>query len=378
MTKTSGKYILTGMKKVAIIVCAWPPQGGGIGNNAYYHALKLSQRGYPVTVFTPQVRQAEKGEGFVLKTLKTKIQLGKAGFMENLTNELKDFDIFHLYYPFFGSDLLVRKAKKKFPEKKLILHYEMDPVGKGIKRIIFFLYFKLFLGKMLEAADIIAVLSWDHARNSYLKKYIERFQNKFVEIPNGIDTKIFRPKGTVKEKKAVFAGGLDRAHYFKGVEVLIESFKNVLKQIPQAKLLIVGEGDSRKDYEKQAEEIKENVIFAGWVKNEDLPEYYSSSQVFVLPSTERTESFVIVIAEAQACGLPAIVSNWPGSRMTIQDNRTGFLVKPGDKNDLEEKIIKLLNNESLSQEMGERGRERAIELYDWEKITEKIIEIYEK
>lgn len=397
------------MKSVAIIVCAWPPQGGGIGNNAYYQAKILAQRGYQVGVFTPDFSGIVLAdENYALHNLKTFLHWGKAGFMIGLFSRLKDYSIIHLYYPFFGSDLLIWLYKKRHPQVKLVLHYEMDPIGEGIKKLIFFSYIKLFLGLIIKASDKVAVLSFDHAKNSYLAPYLSASPDKFAELPNGIDSSIFRPLPQdqelmilnnicVQDKVIIFVGGLDRQHYFKGVPILLQAFKKlpqnyfpnvladgvkrgVLQELRgEAKLIIVGDGDLRAEFESEAKrlEVRDRVIFTGWIKNEDLPGYYSLADVFVLPSTAKTESFGIVVAEAQACGLPAVVSDWPGVRSTIIEGESGLLVKPGDIDDLAEKLKRLLLDDKLRQEFGEAGQSNSVAKYDWHKIVVRMEEIYD-
>src|SRR3989344_7632772 len=178
-------------KKVAIVVCAWPPQGGGIGNNAYYHLKELKKIGYRAKAFTPRYRSLKNYKDSGVEFLPITLPMGKAGFLFSLFKRLKDFDIIHFYYPFFGTDIIIWLFKTFNKNKKLIVHYEMDPVGQGWQKIIFFFYLKLFLPLLLRVSDRIAVLSWDNAQNSYLKKYLKKYKSKFIELPNGVDTEIF-------------------------------------------------------------------------------------------------------------------------------------------------------------------------------------------
>src|SRR3989339_868327 len=289
-------------QKVAIVVCAWPPQGGGIGNNAYYHTKELKRRGWQVTAFSPKYKNISKSAA--VEYLPVWFKIGKAGLIFSLCKRLKEYDVIHLYYPFFGTDLIVWLFKVLNREKKLVLHYEMDPVGHDWQKIVFWLYLKLFLGLLVRASDKIGVLSWDNAENSYLSKYLARYNNKFVELPNGVDTNIFQPAGKDErlmnklgisndDKVIIFVGGLGRLHFFKGVDVLIGAYEQIKTKIPNIKLLIIGDGDQKDRYIKLA---GEGVIFTGWVLNEDLSKYYNLSDVFVLPSIARTESFGIVTA----------------------------------------------------------------------------------
>lgn len=376
--------------RVAIVVCAWPPHGGGIGNNAYYQARHLSQLDYRVAVFTPDYgNQLEAKEGFEVVYLKSWLRYGKAGVFFSLLKQLKQFDIIHLYYPFFGSDLLVWLFKIFNLDKKLVLHYEMDAVGRGWQKVFFKFYLRCFLGLMIRVSDKIGVLSWDNAKHSYLKKYLTKYSDKFVELPNGVDTKLFQPKEKDQQlmnelgiknsdRIIVFVGGLDRQHYFKGLEVLLLAFKKL--NVNNKRLLIIGDGDLKSGYEQLAQDlgVADQVLFIGWIDNHQLPDYYALAEVFVLPSTERTESFGIVTAEAQACSLPAVISDWPGSRETIINGETGLLVKSSDEKDLRVKLEALFGADEMRQKMGEAGRQRVLEKYSWNVIIKKIDRLYKE
>lgn len=377
-------------KKVAIVVCAFPPQGGGIGNNAYYHLKQLKKIGYQVKAFTPKYKNIKSFDDENVEYLPVVLPIGRAGFLFSLFGKLKEFDIIHFYYPFFGTDLIIILFKLFNHSQKLIIHYQMDPIGQGFQRFMFKLHIKLFLLPLLKISDKIFVLSWDNAKYSYLKSYLDKNKNKFIEVANGIDTDIFFPKEknvqlankhniSENDKLVVFAGGLDDQHFFKGVEVLLKSFVMVVKKNASAKLMIIGDGNKRSYYENLSHGLglKNDVIFTGWIDNENLSDYYNLGEVFVLPSTERTESFGIVIAEAQACGLPAIVSNWPGSRMTIEEGKTGFLVEPKNEPDLSEKIIKLISDSNLRKEMSSNASLQAKEKYSWSSIIVKIDSVYQ-
>jgi len=378
-------------KRVAIVVCAWPPMGGGIGNNAYYHLKWLIKSGVTAEAFTPDYGQKKEVSELPVNYLKTVLPLGKAGFMFGLLKELKRFDIIHLYYPFFGSDFIIWLFKKINPQKKLVLHYEMDPIGQGIMKIFFWLHIKLFLGAMINVSDRVGVLSFDHCKGSYLADFFEKQPDKFLEIPNGIEADFFSPGDkkedllvvnnfSVHDKIIIFVGGLDDQHFFKGVPVLLESFATVSNKHPEAKLLVVGDGNLKLKFKELAKSLnlESKVSFVGWVNNDVLPDYYRLADIFVLPSTESTESFGIVVAEAQACGLPAVVSDWPGVRSTLADGQTGLLVRPKDARDLSDKLIQLLSDEDLCHSFGQAGRGRAAALYDWSELIKRIISLYEE
>ena len=97
----------------------------------------------------------------------------------------------------------------------------------------------------------------------------------------------------------------------------------------------------------------------------------------MVPSTARVECFSIVAAEAQSCGIPAIVADFPGVRVTVEGGKTGYVVRPGDPEDLARRVQELVEDPKKAQAMGKAGRKRAVELYDWKKIGETLEHIYE-
>ncbi|MFA6918706.1 MAG: glycosyltransferase family 4 protein [Patescibacteria group bacterium] len=364
-------------KSIAIIVCAWPPGGGGIGNTAFYHAKYLNPDKYEVGVFTPKYHDTlsltESGaKQFAIKPFPA---FGKAGFMWSLLWRLKDYDILHLYYPFFGTDWIVLFAKLIY-RKKMILHHQMDPIGDGFKKYFFKIYIKLFLGLFVYFSDRVVGLSTDQLEHCYLTKYYRKNPAKFFVVPNMVDAEKFypQPKDSAlmqklnlksEDKVLIFVGCLDAHHYFKGVSLIMKAVQLLQGKYPNLKFLVVGDGNRRLQYEQEAKElgIDARVIFAGWVDNVDLPKYYCLADIQVLPSTDSTEAFGGVIAEAQCCGICSIGSNWPGSRMTLADKETGLLVQPGNQDDLTAKIDLLLGDDSLRQQMGEKATLRARHLF---------------
>jgi len=380
-------------KKVAIVVCAWPPGGGGIGNTAYLHAKFLQSDKYQVTAFIPKYHDTRElqTQDYDYEYLPVAFELGKAGIMRGLYGRLICYDIIHLYYPFFGTDLVVYLLKLLHPEKKVILHHQMDPIGDGLKKIIFRLYMATIFPLQLSLSDKIIALSADHAEHSYLTPYYLRHREKFFIVPNMVDTDKFRPQAKNEQLLAslglrpenqvlMFAGGLDSHHYFKGVDLIINSFASLRQKYPTLKLLIVGDGNWKSRYERQASElgIRSEVIFPGWVPNEDLPQYYNLADVFLLPSTDSTEAFGGVAAEAQCCGVPAVISNWPGSRVTIENNATGLWVEPKNQQDLSKKIDTLLSDDELRAAMGRAAAERAQSMYGArEQVGVRLVEMYD-
>ena len=219
----------------------------------------LSKR-HKVVVFTPKYRHATRqapdlrSGDFHIKTdykvirLKSWLKYGNGACLPQLLWMLKNYDIVHLHYPFFGSAEMVWLAKilrrRKF---KLFIHYHMDVLGLPWWVKILSLPAYLIRNSLFKAADKITVASLDYIRHSQVKNYYNKHKDKFYELPFAVDTKKFFPLENKKQEgdiELLFVGGLDKAHYFKGLEVLFKAL-NGLKQ-GKWRLNIVGSGDLEK------------------------------------------------------------------------------------------------------------------------------------
>lgn len=374
--------------KIAQIVCTIPPYGGGIGKVAHKYAEKLTDLGHEVDVLVPKSKSFRK-----LKTNYNVIQLrpwlkyGHAAVLPQLLWKLGKYDVVHLHFPFFGATFflcLLKKIKKQ--KLKLVFSYHMDVLSSGIKGRFFKFYNWHVLHKHIQDADKIIVSSYDYVQNSNIAEYFYNHKEKFVELPFGVP-RIFSPQkknpsllkkyGFSQADKIVgFVGGLDSAHYFKGINYLITAVSKIEDE--NVKALIVGEGNLKKKYIDQAESlgIKERVVFAGYIEDEILPEYYNLFDVFILPSVDKSEAFGIVLVEAMACAKPLIASNLKGVRSVLVPGDNGFLVEPKNSSDIAEKIQFLFNHADLMKQFGQRGIELVDSKYRWPIIAQRLQEVY--
>ncbi|MDP2629867.1 MAG: glycosyltransferase family 4 protein, partial [Candidatus Uhrbacteria bacterium] len=303
----------------------------------------------------------------------------------------------------------------------------MDLIGKTPARIFLFnVYTRVTLPLLIRAADTVFVSSFDYAQNSpILSRYFKIYKHKFVELPNSVDTSVYAPlndetpsgflstgayagrrpefkeffsrkisgpeeqvhggvvsRYSMKDDRHVilFVGGLDSAHYFKGVNVLLEAAKNVVTRFPKTAFVFVGDGDMRAGYEKHAQQlgIAESVYFTCSVSREDLPRWYNRATCVVLPSVDSTEAFGVVLIEAGACGKPVIATNLPGVRSVVSDGGTGYLVEPKSIEALSEKICAILENPDHARQMGQAGLQRVQERYAYTVVAKKFIDTIQR
>jgi glycosyltransferase involved in cell wall biosynthesis len=267
----------------------------------------------------------------------------------------------------------------------------MDAFGTGVKQLIFKIHKLLLFKAFVKMSDLVMVTSRDYAQHAAIGPYLTRWPEKFVEVPNGVDVLHFQPARRdpgisqaynilPSEKVVAFVGGLDKAHYFKGIEHLLASMASLRTAPYTWKVLIVGDGDLRSNYESLATQlnIAQRVIFTGYVPNDKLPAHYNLADVVVLPSVDQSEAFGMALAEGMACGKPGIASDLPGVRTVVEHQYTGLIVPPRDEKGLANTINHLLLHPELAAEYGRNGHRKAQRRYSWKQIGLQLNQLYQR
>lgn len=210
-------------------------------------------------------------------------------------------------------------------------------------------------------------------------------------LPDGIDTSYFNPNINCKlviekyglhGKKLIFSSG--RMVERKGFIYLIRAMPTILKKHPDAILIIGGDGPERERLEKEVKRLnlEGKVIMPGFISEKEFPMHMKAAEVFVLPSIVDkrggTEGSATILLEAMACGTPVVGTNVGGIPYGVKDGIGGFLVEPENPEALAEKIIFLLSNPKVKEEMGVQARRYVEENFDWIKIADRYIEIFKE
>lgn len=197
-------------------------------------------------------------------------------------------------------------------------------------------------------------------------------------IPPGIDIVKFQCF-PYEEKTAIPTEFISVGYLLqrKGVDLLIQALKEVVKVNENVRLRIVGDGPQREALEKLVKElnVSDYVVFEGFVPNSDVQKYYQKAHIFV--SMSRSESWGQMYLEAMACGLPVISSKNVGSESIIHDSEFGYLVAQEDVNGLAEKMVYLIEHPDMIASFGKKARQEVEEKYDWDKvIIPQYLELY--
>ncbi|MEY3636003.1 MAG: hypothetical protein RL147_432 [Actinomycetota bacterium] len=238
--------------------------------------------------------------------------------------------------------------------------------------------FNLLLRKIGQGVDSLTYLG-EFTRSIISQPLTQSAKNAMIRIAPGIDTEHFSPRNSenlrrslkLSEKKTIVC--VARLVHRKGQDRLIEAMPEILNEISNAHLLIVGQGPYKEKLVKKVRQLnlEEHVTFAGRINYEQLPEYICAGDLFAMPSRSRfagleVEGLGIAYLEASACGLPVIAGSSGGAPDAVEDGKTGQVVNGTDTKAIALAVIKFLKNPESSKRMGEYGRTWVVEKWRWQ------------
>jgi glycosyltransferase involved in cell wall biosynthesis len=376
--------------RIAHLTATFPPYPGGAGNTAHRFAVEQAARGHEVEVFTAPAPGDPPNPGdAIVHRIDPVLAIGNAPLIPRLAR-IDGFDVVHIHYPFiFGAELtLLGRLTRKRRSQALLVHYKNRLVGSGARGLLFGAYEHTVAPALIRAADRVCVLSPDHADSvPYLRHAGERDPAKLVEMPNGVDTELFRPgpdASGVRERIGIptdaiaagFVATLDRAHHFKRLDVAIDAIAQLGD--PRVHLVVAGGGELADEFRARAQRrgVAERVHFLGPVPHPDLPDVLRACDLFLL-TTEPPESFGIVLIEAMATGLPVIATDFPGVRAVVAEGETGLLAPQGDVSAVAACLAELVSADPDGRSrIGAAGRERAEREWNWTRLVERMDAAY--
>ena len=376
------------MMRIAHVTATFPPHYTGTGMVCYYNALGLARLGHQVTVFTaanPPGNFTYPKE-ITVHRLPILFRIGNAPLLPDLLRII-GFDLIHLHHPFiFGAEMIWTNSRLR--NTPYIITHHNDLKDNGIKGKVFSWYSSVSTPMVFNGAAKCAVVSLDHATHSRYRNHIFNNRSKYVEIHNGVDTGMFSPEVDGKNIRVengirddafvlLFIGALDLAHHYRRVDLLINSLKELDDK--SVHLIVVGDGEQANIYREMAANLSlsPQIHFLGKVPHHELPPVYAAADIFILPSVIQ-EAFPLVVLEAMACGKPVIVSNLPGVRSMINDGENGYLVQPGNLQDLVKKINILLTSSEKRRDFATCGRLKVNKHYTWEVIVLQLENLYKR
>jgi glycosyltransferase involved in cell wall biosynthesis len=309
-----------------------------------------------------------------------------------------NFDLIHANHAHM-SDLLLKFKHVSVPSLTTV-HSTIDSQRLGTKnsgiglrnfeqseKFTYLLYPVLKLAERYYLDNVDnAIFVSNYIRDLVKQTYSVSFDFEGV-IPNGVDTDRFCPEIKNKSNEmfdelaklnapiVLFTG---RLIALKGVYVLIDAIKEILKKHPEAHFVFAGSGEisSLLPALKSDGLMRKKCTFLGQVEHWKMPHLYALSSIYILPSF--SESSPLGILEAMSSGIPVISTSVGGVSEIIDNNVNGILIEPGNKRAITERINYLLDNESEMKRLGQRAREYIIDSRSMSKVVEKTFNSYLK
>lgn len=375
-------------------------EGVGEGIFVYEIVKRLQKRGHKLVILAPKSRLLD----YDIRSLTTSLNIDLFPAISELREQTgwhyfayksfeiakriikeKNIDIIHHLAPSFsGMYSLMPLLKKPFVYGPIPLeHRNIDfkkefiktykPPTDAEKEIVDSLNV-LSMGqyqKTLNTADKIIVQI--PAVINYLPKSVRK---KCIPIALGVDAQLFCPllKNYLSQDLILSIGHMTA---IKGFDYLIKAMTFIIKERPQAQLILIGDGPDKIYFERLVNKLNltQNIKFLGSVSHNKINTYLQKCNVYCQPSL--SETFGIARLEAMSCGKPVVYTSAGAAENGFTSNgKFGGMVQPRDSKTLALEILGFLKSPSLAKKAGEINRKLVLQLYDWDQIVNKYEEIY--
>lgn len=390
--------------RVCIVAGVYPPERiGGVSEVTYNLQKYLKKICVDVIVITSGKKNSEYPNTIRLARGPTFFLFSSFILFPNILKKIH-IDVLH-FQGNSGAGIILWKLifRKKFPIVITTLHTSPLKEMKETKSIkingttvcklskdeVIFKYIKSPINIILDLlvthlSDKIVSVCKETKKDCSKQYFIS--QKKHSVLYNGVDQQRFAQgldnlfvidKYNLHNSTLILFVGVFRV--LKRMPNLLYAMKEIIKEIPNAKLLIVGGGWG---YEKEIRSLCKRlhldncVVFAGRIINNEMPSYYAAADVIVVPSSY--ESFPMVILETMASGKPIVATNVGGISEIVINNETGFLIQKDNIDQLIDKICVLLKDPKKRETMGKNAKKIVIQNYNWEKIANQYKLEYQK
>lgn len=295
-----------------------------------------------------------------LRTIGTSIH-----YCATLLARIRHYDVIHIFSASYFSFVLAPTPAmlvSRLYGKKILLNYHSGEAEDHLTR------WRRSAIPTIRLAHEVVVPS------DYLVLLFHRFGLKARPIFNIIDTGRFRFRKRNPLRPVFLSNRNLEAHY--GVDRILRAFAIIQERVPDASLVVAGDGSQRGPLEQLARELGlRNTEFTGQVGHEKVVELYDAADIYLNGS--EIDNQPLSILEAFACGLPVVTTDAGGIPFVVTDERTGFLVQRGDYQAMADRALRLLENQQLAEKIINQARDECRK-YAWEAIRSQWLEVYEQ
>ncbi len=231
------------------------------------------------------------------------------------------------------------------------------------------------IGKLLHQAAWVTSVS--DATLTDAKQAVSAISKRSSVIYNGLNFPDIAPEPLNFDNQRILC--LGRLVADKGFDLAIAAFAHVRIRFPRSRLVIAGDGPTRKELEHQAAMLglNEFVDFPGWINPDNVPQFINDSVMVVLPSRWR-EPFALVALHAAQMARPVVAARVGGLPETVIHQQTGLLIEKENVQQLVEAITFLLENHEIAIKYGRSGRKRAADVFSMEQYINAYDDLYKK
>ena len=373
--------------RIALFTNNYLPFCGGVTISVETLRRGLEARGHEVWVMAPRFRGVRDGGPGVLRypsipaTTYPEFPLA-IPYAPAVTARVRalDVDIFHAHHPFLLGPAAGRLARSAGRPVVFTYHtrYEKYAHYVPLTRTLVETAAVALSTRFAKRVDAVIAPSVV-VRDELVRRGVRA---PVSVVPTGVDLASFRPGDRLVARRALaladhdpvllYVGRLDRE---KSVDRVLLAFERVASTVPRARLLVVGHGKEAERLRRRAEALAAagGVQFLGARAHDTLPVCYQAADLFLFASETETQG--LVLAEAAACGLPAVAVNASGCDEVVRDGETGLLTK-SDPTALAEAAIGLLLDGERRASMAGRARDIAVSDFDVRLQIDRTLDVY--
>ncbi|MCQ4081574.1 glycosyltransferase family 4 protein [Streptomyces sp. RB6PN25] len=375
------------MEKTLIVTNDFPPRPGGIQAFVHSMALRLDPGKVVVYASTWKDRDAvaafDAEQPFPVVRDRTTMLLPTPAVTRRAVRLLREHGCSSVWFGAAAPLGLMAPALRRAGARRIVATthgHEAAWAGLPVSREL--------LRRIGESTDVVTYLG-EYTRSRIARALTPAAAARMVQLPPGVDEKTFHPGsgGAALRERLGLADRpvvvcVSRLVRRKGQDTLIRAMPAILRQAPDAVLLIVGGGPYRAGLERLAAEtgVADAVRFTGPVPWGELPAHYGAGDVFAMPCRTRragldVEGLGIVYLEASATGLPVVAGDSGGAPDAVRDGETGWVVRGGGAQapqEAAERIITLLGDPVLRRRLGEHGRSWVEDAWRWDLLAQRL------
>ncbi|MFE5580651.1 glycosyltransferase family 4 protein [Kitasatospora sp. NPDC056531] len=372
------------MHRTLIVTNDFPPRPGGI--QAFVHNMAVRQPAGSVVVYAStwrdgsEVRRFDAEQPFPVIRDRTKVMVPTPRVTRRAAEILRAEKCDSVWFGAAAPLGLMAPTLRRAGAGRLLgmthgheAAWAQLPVSRQLLR------------RIGAGTDVLTYLG-EYTRSRIAAAVGPQAAGRMVQLPPGVDETTFNPESGGAEVRSRL-GLADRPVVVcvsrlvprKGQDTLIEAMPQILADVPDAVLLIVGGGPYRADLEKLADAkgVRASVRFTGSVPWEELPAHFGAGDVFAMPCRTRrggldVEGLGIVYLEASATGLPVVAGDSGGAPDAVLEGETGYVVPGGSAAAAAERIVRLLRDEELRRQMGEAGRRWVERSWRWDLLAGRL------